>query len=240
MGRVWPRHGLMVAGRSRGRLTPCITRFTVDCSWIAELKNVPELYNIEMGYDMPVPGLTFTTQEEWEAWLEANCEASSAVWLRLARKSSGKTTITYAQALESALCFGWIDGQKQAESEQFWLQRFSRRTANSIWSKINTEKAQALVESGRMRPNGLREIARAKRDGRWNRAYTSPSNSAVPTDLQVALDANKKAKAFFDELDRQNRYAILFRIQNAKKAETRARKIAQFVEMLSNGETLHP
>ena len=186
------------------------------------------------------PTLTFRTQDEWEAWLEANRDASSGVWLRLARKSSGQTTVTYAQALESALCFGWIDGQKQAESHQFWLQRFSPRTAKSIWSKINTEKAEMLVESGRMRPGGLREIARAKEDGRWYMAYTSPSNSAVPTDLQHALDANKKAKAFFAKLDRQNRYAILFRIQNVKTAETRARKIAQFVEMLSNGEKLHP
>lgn len=184
--------------------------------------------------------LTCTSQEEWETWLQANCESSSGVWLRLAKKSSGQAPLTYTQALDSALCFGWIDGQKQAESDQFWLQRFSPRTAKSIWSKINTEKAQMLEEAGRMRPTGLREIARAKEDGRWKNAYSSASNSTVPADLQITLDANKKAKAFFNTLDRQNRYSIIFRIHNVKKAETRARKIAQFVEMLSNGEKLHP
>jgi uncharacterized protein YdeI (YjbR/CyaY-like superfamily) len=173
-------------------------------------------------------------------WLQAHCESSSGIWLRLAKKSSGQSTLTYAQAVESALCFGWIDGQKQSESDQFWLQRFSPRTAKSIWSKINTEKAQALVEAGRMRPAGLREIQRAQQDGRWERAYASASNATVPADLQVALDANRKAKVFFETLNSQNRYAILFRIQNVKKAETRARKIAQFVEMLANGKRLYP
>lgn len=184
--------------------------------------------------------LTCTSQEEWETWLQANGESSPGVWLRLAKKSSGQASFTYAHALDSALCFGWIDGQKQAESDQFWLQRFSPRTAKSIWSKINTEKAQMLEKAGRMRATGLREIARAKEDGRWENAYTSSSNSTVPADLQMALDANKKAQAFFNTLDRQNRYAVLFRIQNVKKAETRAKKIAQFVEMLSHGEKLHP
>lgn len=154
--------------------------------------------------------------------------------------SAEQATLTYAQALESALCFGWIDGQKQAESDQFWLQRFSPRTAKSTWSKINTEKAQALVNAGRMRPTGLREIQLAQQDGRWEKAYASSSNATVPADLQTALDANKKAKAFFENLNRQNRYAILFRIHNVKKAQTRAKKIAQFVEMLANGEKLYP
>lgn len=191
---------------------------------------------------MKISNLTLTcvSQEEWETWLQTNCESSLGVWLRFAKKSSTQTTLSYAQALESALCFGWIDGQKQAESDQFWLQRFSPRTARSIWSKINTEKAEMLEQSGRMRPTGLREIARAKEDGRWERAYTSASNSAVPPDLQVALEENTKAKAFFDTLNSQNRYAILFRIHNVKKAETRAKKIAQFVEMLAKGEKLHP
>lgn len=188
----------------------------------------------------PKPVLTCASQAEWEMWLQAHCESSSGIWLRLAKKSSGQSTLTYAQAVESALCFGWIDGQKQSESDQFWLQRFSPRTAKSIWSKINTEKAQALVEAGRMRPAGLREIQRAQQDGRWERAYASASNATVPADLQVALDANRKAKVFFETLNSQNRYAILFRIQNVKKAETRARKIAQFVEMLANGKRLYP
>lgn len=184
--------------------------------------------------------LTCASQDAWEAWLQTHCESSTGIWLRLAKKSSSQVTLTYPQAVDSALCFGWIDGQKRALSDEFWLQRFSPRTARSIWSKINTEKAHALMQAGRMHPSGLREIERAQQDGRWDRAYTSASNCTVPADLQMALDANKKARAFFDALDRQNRYAILFRIQNVKRAETRARKIVQFVEMLANGEKLHP
>jgi uncharacterized protein YdeI (YjbR/CyaY-like superfamily) len=186
------------------------------------------------------PTLTCASQDEWETWLQTHYETSAGIWLRLAKKISGQVTLTYAEAVDSALCFGWIDGQKKAESNEFWLQRFSPRTAKSLWSKINTEKAQARMQAGRMRPTGWREIERAQQDGRWERAYTSPGNATVPADLQKALDANEKAKEFFDTLNRQNRYAILFRIQNVKKAETRAKKIAQFVEMLANGQKLHP
>lgn len=186
------------------------------------------------------PVLTCASPEDWEAWLQAHGHSSAGVWLRLAKKTSGQTTLTYAQALDSALCFGWIDGQKKGESDGFWLQRFSPRTARSIWSKINTEKAEALVKAGRMRPAGLREIEAARQDGRWAKAYASASNATVPADLQAALDADRKAQAFFEALDRQNRYAILFRIHNVKKAETRAKKIAQFVAMLARGEKLHP
>lgn len=189
---------------------------------------------------MTDPRLTFASQEEWETWLERNGSSSSGAWLRLAKKSADQPTVSYAQALESALCYGWIDGQKQAESEHYWLQRFTPRTARSIWSKINKEKTEALVASGRIRPAGMLEINRAKQDGRWDAAYASASNSTVPDDLQHALDANPKAKKFFATLNSKNRYAILFRVQNAKKPETRARKIAQFIEMLSNGETLYP
>lgn len=188
----------------------------------------------------PNPVLTCASVEAWETWLQAHGDSSTGVWLRLAKKSSGQTTLTYAQALDSALCFGWIDGQKKGESDGFWLQRFSPRTARSIWSRINTEKAEALVQAGRMRPAGLREIEAARQDGRWARAYASASSAAVPADLQAALDAEPKARAFFDALDRQNRYAILFRIHNVKRAETRAKKIAQFVAMLARGEKLHP
>lgn len=186
------------------------------------------------------PTLTLANQEEWEAWLETRGETCSGVWLRLAKKSAEQATVSYAKALESALCFGWIDGQKQAENEHYWLQRFCPRTAKSIWSKINREKALVLIGSGRMRPAGMRAVSLAKEDGRWEKAYSSASNSTVPADLQQALDANKKAKEFFATLNSQNRYAILFRIQNVKKAETRARKIAQFVEMLCHGEKLYP
>lgn len=186
------------------------------------------------------PALTFDNQQEWETWLRENGEASSGAWLRIAKKASGRIGITYAEALDSALCFGWIDGQKKADTDQSWLQRFSPRTAKSIWSKINTQKAQTLEQAGRMRPAGLRAMALAKQDGRWESAYSSAGQATIPADLQRALDANDKAKTFFATLNSQNRYAILFRIQNVKKTETRARKIAQFVEMLSNGDTLYP
>lgn len=189
---------------------------------------------------MSEPILTFATQSEWETWLEGNANTSPGVWLRLAKKSAEQPTVTYAQALEGALCHGWIDGQKRAEDQHYWLQRFTPRTAKSIWSKINKEKAEALIAAERMRPAGLTAIERAKLDGRWEAAYSSASTSTIPDDLQQALDANPKAKTFFATLNGQNRYAILFRIQNVKKAETRAKKIAQFIEMLSNGEKLYP
>lgn len=189
---------------------------------------------------MSAPVLTFKTQAEWESWLELNESAATGVWLRLAKKTAEQPTISYAEALESALCHGWVDGQKQAESQQYWLQRFTPRTARSIWSMINKVKAEALISAGRMRPSGLREINRAKQDGRWDLAYASASRSTVPDDFQQALDANKKAKAFFATLDSQNRFSILFRIQSVKRPETRVRKISQFVEMLAKGEKLHP
>ena len=184
--------------------------------------------------------LTFASQKAWESWLAKNGSTSTGTWLRLAKKGAKQPTLTYAQALESALCDGLIEGQKQAESEEYWLQRFTRRSAKSIWSKINTDKAEALIAAGRMRPPGMLEIEKAKSDGRWERAYASPGNSTVPEDLQAALDANPKARAFFSTLKSRNRYAILFRIQNAKKPETRARKIEEFIGMLSRGETFHP
>lgn len=186
------------------------------------------------------PTLTFQTQAEWDAWLELNGSAATGVWLRLAKKTAAQPTLSYAEALESALCHGWVDGQKQAESDHHWLQRFTPRTAKSIWSRINTAKAEALIAAGRMRPSGLREIDRARQDGRWDAAYASASSATIPDDFQHALDANTKARAFFATLDRQNRYSILFRIQNVKKAETRAKKIAQFVDMLGRGEKLRP
>ncbi len=184
--------------------------------------------------------VTFATQEDWEAWLGSNGEVVTAVWLRIAKKSAEQPTITYAQALEGALCYGWIDGQKQKEGEHYWLQRFTPRTARSIWSKINKANAEALMLAGRMRPTGIREINRAKQDGRWEAAYSSASASTVPDDFQRALDSNPSAKQFFATLNSQNRYAVLFRIQNVKRAETRARKIAQFIEMLNRGEKIHP
>ena len=184
--------------------------------------------------------LTFATQEAWEDWLDQHGSTSSGVWLRLAKKSAEEPTVSYEQAVESALCHGWIDGRKQTESVHYWLQRFTPRAARSIWSQVNREKALALIESGRMRPAGLQQVQRAKEDGRWEAAYAPSSTSTVPDDLQRALEAHPQAKKFFATLNSRNRYAILFRLHNARKPETRARKIAQFVDMLGKGEVFYP
>lgn len=189
---------------------------------------------------MTDPKLTLADQEAWEAWLGSHGAVASGVWLRLAKRSARRPTLTYAQALESALCFGWIDGQKKADNAQYWLQRFSPRAARSIWSKINKGKAEALIAAGRMHPAGLREVERARQDGRWDAAYSSARTSTVPADLQQALDRHPKAKRFFATLNRSNRYAILFRIETVKRAETRARKISEFITMLNDGKTIHP
>jgi uncharacterized protein YdeI (YjbR/CyaY-like superfamily) len=184
--------------------------------------------------------LEFAHRRAWAAWLDKNHGKSSGIWVRLAKKGSVGQSVTYSEALEVALCFGWIDGQKKGESEAAWLQKFIPRANRSIWSKINRKKALALIEDGRMKPAGLRAIERAKANGSWDAAYDSPSTAKVPNDLQAALDKNARAKAFFSELDSQNRYAVLYRIQTVKKAETRSRKIQQFIEMLARNEKLHP
>jgi uncharacterized protein YdeI (YjbR/CyaY-like superfamily) len=185
------------------------------------------------------PIRSFSTKAAWTAWLEKNYRKSNGLWLRLAKKESKLTSITYAEALEAALCYGWIDAQKRGESESAWLQRFVPRSPKSIWSKINREKADKLIASGDMKAAGLEAIQCAKKDGRWDAAYDSPKTAKIPEDLQSALDASPVAKAFFEGLDKTNRYAILFRIQTAKKAETRVRKIGQFVEMLQRGDKIH-
>lgn len=186
------------------------------------------------------PVLPFEDQEAWVEWLHANHGTSPGLWLRLAKKDSGLRSVTHAQALEAALCFGWIDGQRKSEDERHFLQRFTPRSARSIWSKINRDKALALIDQGRMQPAGLREVERAKTDGRWDAAYDSFSTATVPDDLQAALDGEPRAKAFFATLNSRNRYAVLFRVQTAKKPETRARRIRQFVEMLARHEKIHP
>jgi uncharacterized protein YdeI (YjbR/CyaY-like superfamily) len=181
----------------------------------------------------------FKSKRDWEVWLEKNYRKNSGVWLRLAKKNSGLRSVTYHEALEVALCYGWIDGQKRPEDERTWLQRFVPRSAKSVWSKINREKAETLIASGAMKAAGLEAVESAKKDDRWKSAYDSPSKSTVPDDLQAALDAHPRAKAFFEILDRANRYAILWRIQTVKKAETRTRKIQQFIAMLERKEKIH-
>ncbi|HEX2604633.1 MAG TPA: YdeI/OmpD-associated family protein [Oxalicibacterium sp.] len=180
-----------------------------------------------------------SSQREWESWLQSHHETSQGVWLRIAKKGADQASVSYAEALETALCFGWIDGQKKALDEHYWLQRFTPRRPRSIWSKVNCLKAQALVEQGRMQPAGLKEIALAKEDGRWANAYDSARTMTMPEDLAIALDAEPAAAAFFATLDSANRYAVLWRVQTAKKAETRAKRIRQYVEMLARKEKIH-
>jgi uncharacterized protein YdeI (YjbR/CyaY-like superfamily) len=195
--------------------------------------------NRDKGGDTSDPIRRFATQSAWAQWLEKHHRDSRGLWLRLAKKESGLQSITYAEALELALCYGWIDGQKRGESQQAWLQRFLPRSAKSIWSKINRDKALGLIACGRMKDAGLEAVEAAKKDGRWQAAYDSPKGANVPQDFQIALNASKKAQKFFENLDGANCYAVLFRIQTAKKAETRARKIREFVAMLERNETIH-
>ncbi len=182
----------------------------------------------------------FELKRDWAAWLKKEHRRSEGLWLRLAKKNSKLISVTHAEALEVALCYGWIDGQKRPESAEAWLQRFLPRSSKSIWSKINRAKALELIASGEMKPAGMEAIENAKKNGRWDAAYDSPSKATVPADLQAALDAHPRALAFFNTLDRTNRYAVLWRIQTVKKAETRARKIGYFVGMLERGEKVHP
>lgn len=173
-------------------------------------------------------------------WLEEHHREASGLWLRLAKKASATQSVSYQEALDIALCYGWIDGQKKSHDEESWLQKFTPRGARSIWSKINCTKAEELIASGRMQPAGLSEIERAKRDGRWEAAYDSPKSSTVPDDFQAELEKHPRAKAFFATLNSANRYAFLFRIQTAKKPETRARRIEEFIQMLEHHQKLHP
>jgi uncharacterized protein YdeI (YjbR/CyaY-like superfamily) len=193
--------------------------------------------------EMPI--LQFETQAALEAWLEENHATSQGILLKLAKKESGIPSVTYPEVVEAVLCFGWIDGQgksgqKAGLGDAYWLLKITPRRKQSIWSKRNREKVDELIRAGRMRPAGLEEIERAKADGRWDRAYDSPRTITVPEDFQAALQQNPKAQAFFESLNSANRYAILFRIQAAKKPETRARRIENFIRMLENEEKLYP
>ena len=187
-----------------------------------------------------LPVLSFPTARKWEEWLAKHHGDSRGLWLKIAKKGAEAATVTYAEALDAALCFGWIDGQKGALDETHWLQKFTPRGPRSPWSKVNREKAEALIESGRMKPAGLAEIEKAKASGRWEAAYDSQSRATVPEDLQQELDKNPAAAQFFATLDSANRYAILYRIQEPKKPETRVKRIEKFIGMLERGEKVHP
>jgi len=184
--------------------------------------------------------VSFATPVEWEAWLARDHARSGGVWLKIAKKAAADTTVTYAEALEAALCYGWVDGQKDKLDDDYWLQRFTPRRRKSKWSKINASKAEQLIRDGKMQPAGLHEVEQAKADGRWAEAYAGQRTAVVPPDLQAALDANPAAKAMFETLRGANRYAILYRVQDAKRPETRTRRIEQFVAMLADGKTIYP
>ncbi len=187
-----------------------------------------------------LPIIPFASRAAWEQWLADQHAVSRGLWLKIAKKDSGIDSVSYAEALEAALCYGWIDGQKGAFDQHYWLQRFTPRLPRSKWSKVNCDKVTQLIEQGRLQPAGLREVQRAKADGRWDAAYDAQSRATVPDDLQRELDQNDAARAFFATLNSVNRYAILYRIQDAKKPETRARRIATFVAMLNEGKTIYP
>jgi uncharacterized protein YdeI (YjbR/CyaY-like superfamily) len=186
-----------------------------------------------------LPLVEFADRETWAAWLAENAESSAGVWLKLARKDGGGRSVTYAEALDVALCHGWIDGQKGAIDERHWRQRFTPRGPRSRWSKRNRGRAEELIAAGEMAPAGLREVEAARADGRWEAAYDSPATAGVPADLQAALDADPAARDFFAGLDRANRYAILYRLQEARRPETRARRLEKFVAMLREGRRIH-
>lgn len=193
---------------------------------------------VDSKQDLPI--LSFISRLAWEQWLAGQDAASRGLWLKIAKKGSGINSVSYAEALEVALCYGWIDGRKGAYDETHWLQRFTPRRPRSKWSQVNRDKATELIERGEMQPAGLRQVQRAREDGRWDAAYEAQSRVTVPDDLQQELAKNDTAQALFATLDRLNRYAILYRIADAKKPETRARRIATYVAMLSEGKTIYP
>jgi uncharacterized protein YdeI (YjbR/CyaY-like superfamily) len=188
------------------------------------------------GQDLPI--VEVADQQGWRAWLEANHASPTGVWLKFAKKGSPTPTVTYDEAIEEALCFGWIDGQSRGYDDHFYLQRFTPRRPRSKWSQINREKAARLLAEGRVRPPGLAQIEAAKADGRWDAAYPAQSAATVPDDLQEALDQNPRAKEFFQTLTGSARYAFLYRLHNVTKPESRAKRIAGYIELLNEGKTL--
>lgn len=181
----------------------------------------------------------FEDQESWENWLEENHDRSSGIRLQIAKKQSGVVSLSYEEALESALCYGWIDSKKETFDEKTWLQRFTPRGAKSIWSKVNKEKAEFFIKNGRMKSSGMKAIEVAKKNGQWDGAYEPQSSATIPEDFVIELNKNSVAKAFFETLDSRNRYSILFRIKSAKKQETRMKRIQEFIMMLEKGEKIY-
>lgn len=183
-----------------------------------------------------IPIIEFKTAETFETWLVAHHDTSNGLWVKIFKKSSGEETVSYAEALDVALCYGWIDGQKQAFDEQAWLQKFCPRREKSVWSKINIGHVERLIKEGRMRPAGLKAVEKAKADGSWEKAYDPPSKMTIPEDFLKALGKNKEAEAFFMSLNKTNLFSIGFRLQTAKKPETREKRMKEIIEKLAKGE----
>jgi uncharacterized protein YdeI (YjbR/CyaY-like superfamily) len=182
---------------------------------------------------------SFTSSKEWRKWLAEHHAQSNGVWLRFFKKDSGKKTVVYAEALEEALCYGWIDGQVNKYDAESYIQKFTPRRAKSTWSKRNTAIAESLVQEGKMETAGMQQVELAKADGRWQQAYDSPRNMKVPEDFLEQLSKNKKAKAFFDALNKANQYAIAWRLQTAKKPETREKRLKEILKMMREGKKFH-
>lgn len=187
--------------------------------------------------DLPI--IAFDTPDMWKQWLDQHHAASKGIWLRLFKKGSGVTSVTFAEALDGALCYGWIDGQAKKYDDKSWLQKFTPRRPRSLWSKRNRENIERLIQEGRMQTAGLEQVEMAKADGRWEKAYDAPSTMQMPEDFLQALAKNEKAKAFFDTLNKTNTYAIAWRLQTAKRPETRARRMKAILEMLENGKKFY-
>ncbi len=185
-----------------------------------------------------LPIIEFLSAESFEIWLEKNRKSSIGIWIKIFKKESGKKSITYKEALDVALCYGWIDSQKQSFDDQSWLQKFSPRTSKSIWSKINIGHVERLINEGKMKPEGLVAVEKAKADGRWEKAYDSPSKITVPEDFLKELQKNKKASEFYKSLNKTNLYSIAFRLQTAKRAETREKRMKEIIIKLEKGEKL--
>lgn len=183
--------------------------------------------------------IPFKSPKEWKEWLSKNHSLEKGIWLRFFKKDSGIKTITFSQALDEALCYGWIDGQAKSYDEKSWIQKFTSRRKKSVWSKRNTEHIERLIKLGKMKPTGLKEVESAKADGRWEKAYDSPSKMIIPNDFLKELSKNKKAKAFFETLNKTNTFAIAWRLQTAKKSETREKRMKIILDMLSRGEKFH-
>ncbi len=190
--------------------------------------------------DMKLSILSFESAKHWERWLAKNHKLSSGVWLRIQKKDSDRQSVTYAKALDVALCYGWIDGQKKSADDQSWLQKFTPRGLKSAWSKKNTEHVERLTMAGKMKPAGLAAVEAAKNDGRWKAAYDSQANSKIPEDFLKALGRNKKSQAFFNSLNKTNLFSIAYRLQTAKKPETREKRMRAILEMMAKGKKFHP